>query len=199
MGLLADIKKLFAGVDLPEDAQAIIAGAESPEKLIRDFEDRKTRLLMDLREMEDQALLLERKIAQEKATLNSSNTRGEEDIVLRRLRRLEIDRDGLRARIANLDNNINLNATVINRVLNLESMRTGAVTEELLDDLGMREKEEEKSYWRVRDAAKELSSYGSRTADEHDAELEEIRKRYKESAPREREPDMGRIRQTETE
>lgn len=175
-------------------------GRESSEKLIRDFEDRKTKLLMDLRELEDQALLIERKIAQEKAQLNAANiTRGEEDIVLRRLRRLEMDRDGLRARIANVDNNINLNATVVNRVLKLESMRTGEVTEELLDDLGMREKEEEQSYWRVRDAAKDLAAYGNRTADEHDAELEEFRKRYKEPEPRVAEPEVGRIRRTETE
>jgi len=200
MGLLADIKKLFAGVDLPDDAKALIAGAESSEKLIQDFEDRKTRLLMDLRDLEDQALLIEKKILQEKAAFNAEDlSRGEGDIVLRRLRRLEMDREGLRARIANIDNNINMNAMVINRVLKLESMRTGQVTEELLDDLGMREKEEEQSYWRVRDAAKDLAAYGSRSADELDAELDEFRKRYTEQAPRATEPEGKRIRRTETE
>lgn len=200
MGLLADIKKLFVGVDLPEDAKAIIAGAESSEKLIQDFEDRKTRLLMDLRDLEDQALLIEQKITQEKVALNAGNTsRGEEDIILRRLRRLEADRDALRTRIAHADNNVNLASTVINKVLKLESMHTGQVTEELLDDIGMREAEEEKSYWRVRDAARDLASLGNRTADEHDAELEEFRKRYKEQSPQATEPEAKRIRRTETE
>jgi hypothetical protein len=182
MSLLDDIKKRFRGIDMPEDTRRIIEEAESPANLIQRVEDLKAQNLLDLHELENRALLLDRKMQEESDALNRAGAEGEADIHARRIELYEAERDSLRGRMALYSDNARMHLSIISKVQELEAMRARGVSERLLDNLAESSKEEAGIDARVRMAAEEISqSLGTRTQQERASALEAIKKRYKKS------------------
>lgn len=185
MSLLDDIKRFFRGVDMPEDDQLVIEGAESPMALIRQMEERKAKNLMDLREIEDRALLVERKIQEEAIALNVAGlSEGSQNIHARRLQMLEADRAAMQGRMDVFASNANMNLAVIHKIQEMDALRARGVTETLLDSLAETTKTEALRDSRVRMAASEVSEIThSRATTEQSSALEAIKKKYAKTVP----------------
>jgi hypothetical protein len=153
----------------------------NPKEQVERIEDLKARNLLDLRELEDRADLIERKIRQEEEALNAEGiSKTEEDRHARRIVLLETELNSVRERIALYFDNASLHLKVISNVQEMQAMRAVGVSEGQLDSLAERRKALLDSDARIRLARNDLiREMESPAVTEQNSVIDAAKKRHK--------------------
>ncbi len=179
MSVMEKLRALFQSESLPDETRQLYSRASTPHELIKELEGLRGRNEVDLRENEQELIGLEKAVLlEEDAVRRGGMTPTEETIVLRRIERLQKQRENLDRQVSIYNENVNLHLNLIARIQEMEAMRSRGVAEDQIDRLVEDVEGHVEEYKRVSIAAEGGSTMGS--AIDHSAErrrLDEIKNR----------------------
>jgi len=179
MSVMEKLKALFQSEKLPDETRELYGRASTPWELIRELEGLRGRNEVELRENEQELIGLEKALLMEENTIRTGGmTATEETIVLRRIERLQKQRENLDRQVSIYNENVNLHLNLISKIQEMEAMRSRGVEEDQIDRLVEDVEAHVEEYKRVSIAAESGTSVSS--AIDHSAErrrLDEIKGR----------------------
>jgi hypothetical protein len=136
MSVMEKLRALFQSEKIPDETRQVYAKASTPRELIRELEGLRGRNEVELRENEQELIGIEKAILLEETSIRKGGlTATEETIVLRRIERLQKQRENLDRQVSIYNENINLHLNLISKIQEMDAMRSRGVAEDQIDQL----------------------------------------------------------------